>query len=154
MIEFPCQRCQTPLRAEEGQVDLIRLSRISALRIFTLCGLSLVLGVSLHSSYQGWMLGHYEVLLINFTFYAILLALAGFALRFLKSMSVILLMMMGLGGLAIIFLVREFMSDIQRGILLQMLSQDIKCSRVSTYFIRWDGMLLGFRQKIMLLGIK
>ena len=44
----------------EGQTDLIELSRISALRIFTLCGLSLILAVSLHSSYQGWLLGHYE----------------------------------------------------------------------------------------------
>ena len=57
----------------EGQTDLVMLSCISALRIFTFCGLLLVLAVSVHSSYQGWLLGHYEILLINFIFYAIFL---------------------------------------------------------------------------------
>lgn len=105
----------------EGQTDLVVLSRISALRIFTLCGLSLILAVSLHSSYQGWLLGHYEILLINFIFYAILLVQAGYARRYFKSMSYILLLMTGLGGVAIMLLVREFQLTKLGGILLYSL---------------------------------
>lgn len=62
--------------------DQLRLSRSSALRIICLCGLLLVLGVAVHSSYKAAMVGRYEVPFINFFFYSLLLVQAWLATRY------------------------------------------------------------------------
>ena len=79
--------------------DQLRLSRSSALRIICLCGLLLVLGVAVHSSYKAAMVGRYEVPFINFFFYSLLLVQAWLATRYYQLMAWLMLGTIVGGGL-------------------------------------------------------
>lgn len=87
------------LNRDSHASDQLRLSRSSALRIICLCGLLLVLGVAMHSSYHALVAGRYSVPLITLFFYSLLLVQAWLAPRYYQLMAWLMLGTIVGGGL-------------------------------------------------------
>ncbi|WP_417359478.1 EAL domain-containing protein [Gallaecimonas pentaromativorans] len=95
------------LNDEQGDLP-ISPWRISVLRILTLSGLLLVLGIAVHSSYKAWQLGAYHVLYIVLGFYVVLLGAALFARRRYRLGRMLLALCVVGAGATMQFFIKDF----------------------------------------------